>query len=365
MFRSDTDTITIRAVGDLSLGDSPKMLGRGVRNATRLLGGEYLFADVREKLAADLVFGNLEGVLSDAGYMDRSFHTAQLRGLPMMAEVLRRTGFTVLNVANNHIMQYGPQAFHETCEVLARADIAVVGLRGEGAWHGKPVVMEVKGQRVGLLGYADPDNYGYDPCYALNVPAKVLADVSRLRTDVDTVIVSLHWGDEFVCCPSPANRQYGHALIDAGADIVLGHHPHVVQRIERFHTGWICFSLGNFISDMVWNPLTREGLMVAFDIQGHAPHLATVCKTGIDDSFTVSATPLDLADLDTYVASDESLGIDQDTYAKLVRSRTSLNRTLGHLHLIRNAFGYHPSVYAQIWFNSVQSLVKSAVSSTH
>lgn len=344
--------ITLCAVGDLSLGDSPKMLGIGVRSATCRRGGEHLFAAVGGALEGDIVFGNLEGILSDAGYDPYSFHAAQLRGLPSMAQVLGKAGVNVVSVANNHMMQYGAEPFLETCRLLEQFGIAVVGLKGRDGWNCKPVVLTVKGKRIGLLGYADPDNYGHEPLFALNLSEHVIADALELRKEVDTLVVSLHWGEEFVRAPSPKLRSYGRRLVDLGVDVVLGHHPHVIQPIEQHSSGYVCYSLGNFISDMVWNPRTREGLLVRFDLSGTKPLLAGIRQVEITGDFVPFSGATTLAGLQAHVAEDEVAARTEAGYRALVHSRIRENTSLGHFYLLRNAWRINPLMYLQIWLNS-------------
>lgn len=358
LFPFGAESITLAAVGDLSLGDSPKMLGIGVRSATARRGGEYLFDNVRDALKADLVFGNLEGVLSDCGYDEDSFHHAQLRGLPSMAGVLKNVGFNLLNVANNHMMQYGPRPFLETCDALSSSGIHVVGRKGEAGWHCQPVVVTSKGVTIGFLGYSDTDNYGHEPLYAVNSIQDIQSDIKKLRCDVDTLIVSLHWGDEFIRAPSDLSRTYAMAMIESGVDIIIGHHPHVIQRIDRFKSGIICYSLGNFVSDMIWNGRTCEGLLVKFTVTKEFTDIINTDIVTINNDFSPINKKISTDMLNKYVSDDEALSYNMHAYQDAVNKYRKINRKLVHCYLIRNCTKYNFLMYLQIWLQSLKSLLK-------
>lgn len=357
MYMATDKAVSICCVGDISLGDSPKMLGIGVRKVTQLHGGDFLFSKVKDKLKGDLIFGNLEGVLSDSGYNPKRLKTAQLRGLPSMPSVLKRAGFNVLNVANNHMMQYGPKVFRETLDLLELENISVVGVKGEGEWHCEPLYFEIKGQRIGILGYSNSDSYGYEPLYALNCKEQVLKDISRIRENVDTLIVSMHWGDEFIRCPSKGQRDYARELIEAGCDLILGHHPHVIQGVERLANRWICYSLGNFISDMVWNHRTLEGVVPTFLLFKGEIRLDDLNVVKIGANFVPTMMSRSLSSIEEHVAPDENIGRDTFLYKKNVLQRTKENRNFSHLYLLKNAFNFTLGIYLQIWAKSVRSFL--------
>jgi poly-gamma-glutamate synthesis protein (capsule biosynthesis protein) len=332
------------------------MLGIGVHSTISRRGFKYLFEQVKENIKADLVFGNLETTLSDINFKPYDFHLGQLRGSPAMANVLKKSGFNIINIANNHMMQFGPKPFVETCQSLEKCGIKIVGLRGDGEWYSIPVMLGIKNTQIGFLGYADPDKYGHEPLFAINQRENVLHDVSKLRCLVDKVIVSLHWGDEFIRTPSPAQRRFANEMVGAGADIILGHHPHVIQEVESLRGAFICYSLGNFISDMVWNPRTREGLAMTFELTTEPVTLMRVEKAEIRQDFSPLLKPFSLEGVARYVHADVSVGKTQEGYLKLLRDLIRDNRNRGHFFLLLNVFSYSLSCYTQIWINSIRRL---------
>jgi poly-gamma-glutamate synthesis protein (capsule biosynthesis protein) len=133
-------------------------------------------------------------------------------------------------------------------------------------------VLNRHGVRFGFLGYTfDQQNgnwHDIDPRIALTDPAAVRADVALLRNRADIVIVSMHSGTEYQMKPNAAQTAFAHAAIDAGASLVIGHHPHVVQPCERYHGGVIFYSLGNFVFDQFQREATQHGEMVELQFSG-------------------------------------------------------------------------------------------------
>lgn len=207
---------------------------------------ENPFQSVKQTFAdKDILFGNLETVLSNEG--KKAEKAVVLYTSPDKAVYLKEAGFDVLNVANNHIMDLGPKGCSETLEVLNQNGLNFIGVSNHKFI--KPwAIIENKGLRLGFLGYLqgglnDPQSgviiRGIDE-------AEIIRDIEILSPQCDLVIISLHWGIEKVFYPSPKQVVLAHKLIDTGATIVLGHHPHVVQGIERYKDGLIAYSLGNF-----------------------------------------------------------------------------------------------------------------------
>ena len=258
---SDPHTVTLHAVGDIALGDHPLCTGFGTHSRMRRESATFPFAHVKPLLArADLRFGNLECTLSEHGLKPSDYHSVQMRGHDAYVAGLVDAGFEVLNHANNHSMQHGKDPFRETLRMLEQARIAVCGVaRGDAS---VPAIVSVKGLEVAFLGYSlRPRQYFTEtPLYAEGTAESISRDVRALRSSAppDVVVVSLHWGDEFIDRPSPADIQLAHDVIDAGADLIIGHHPHVLRGVERHGRGWIVYSLGNFVCDMLWEEETRE-----------------------------------------------------------------------------------------------------------
>jgi poly-gamma-glutamate synthesis protein (capsule biosynthesis protein) len=268
-------TLVFRAVGDICPGDT-SIPGLGVCTAMRRWGAAFPFANVAALLSgADIMVGNLEGVISER-MESRPRPDMRFCGEPALAAELRRLGFTGLSVANNHVFEHGEACFMETVARLEDAGLEVFGLRDRsGEFYCKPVVVQVQGRKVGILAYnwisvehfpaadhfiaqvhdgavnytwnRDPevDRFRRRRLAACN--AEVCADIRKLRSSVDHVVVIPHWGFEFVHVPPFGCVLEGRSFVEAGADLVVGIHPHVLQGYERHLHGAIFYSLGNFL----------------------------------------------------------------------------------------------------------------------
>ncbi len=250
---SAAPTITLAAVGDL-------MMARSIGRALQRSPADTPLAAVADRLrAADVTVGNLECALGVAGRPAAKSYT--FRGPPAAADALRDAGFDVVSLANNHSLDYGEAAQAETLALLDAAGVAHVGSgRNEAAAYA-PVFIEARGLRLAFLGYVHvPIEFsGFDtarwraagekPGLAWAEPARIAADVAAARAQADLVIVLLHAGYEGRTTPNAVQRANAYAAIDAGAALVLGAHPHVLQGVEQYHGGWIVYSLGNFVFD--------------------------------------------------------------------------------------------------------------------
>lgn len=234
------------------MGDHPVCFGHGVGSTINRNTPDFPFEHVRETLAeADLVLGNLETVLSRPETETAStLHSLEMRGQPEFVDGLVRTGFRVLNIANNHALQHGPAPLVETIDVLRRQGIAVAGARDtEG--RDIPVHLDIAGLRIGILGFSlRPEKFHPESSvYSHGDFEHLLAAVSTLASRSDVTILSLHWGLEFMNQPSARQVQMANMLLDRGVTVLLGHHPHVLQPLMARHHQLVAFSLGNFVFD--------------------------------------------------------------------------------------------------------------------
>lgn len=256
----------------LFLGDI--MLDRGVlgkiNNAKA--GYEYPFEYVTERLQQyDLVVANLEGPASDRGVLVGSKYS--FRFPPIVAESLAASGIDIVSLANNHIWDYGPLALCDSVENLKQAGISSVGAGCDEATANEPALISANNQNFLFLGYTNlyPDGLVAHE----SVPGisdfsidRIVETVATYREQYpDLIAVALvHWGDEYETRSHPREQVLAHSLIDAGIDLVVGHHPHVTQEIERYQDGWIFYSLGNFIFDQYFSEETMRGFGIEVSI---------------------------------------------------------------------------------------------------
>ena len=239
------------------------MLARTVSDQVHSHGSEIVFAGVQSVLdSADLLVGNLECAITTR--TERQPKSYTFAAPPETAQALVVAGFDVLSLANNHAMDYGSQGLLDTRSTLSQSGIASVGAGVNAAEAHAPVILERNGLRLAFLAYVDvPEETGGFDTHTWNAtasqPGVAWADLDQITTDIsaakaqaDVVVVQLHSGNEvgtYIPAVSPNQRAEAHAAIDAGAALVIGSHPHILQTIEQYHGGLIAYSLGNFVFD--------------------------------------------------------------------------------------------------------------------
>ena len=235
--------LVLGAVGDIALdGEAEELL--------RLHGPEYLFERARDSLrAADVLFGNLESVILPEDYPRDKISRHALFGPDAVWKILKASGFDVLNQAANHALDCGRRGLLYTNRRIRDAGAQPLGA-GETPEDARAMrVVRKKGMRVGFLGYLEPSNWtlegGGGRVAYFKLP-RVIEDIRRNRTDVDVLVVSVHAGLEFRPGPSIPRVEACRKVAEAGADVVLCHHPHVPQGVERWGESVIAYSLGNF-----------------------------------------------------------------------------------------------------------------------
>lgn len=244
--------VKMLAVGDI-------MLDRYVETIIKTNGKDYLFAKVKDLFAKqDIIMGNLEGpVITERkqahdNSMNFSFD-------PNLMPFLKEQGFTILNLANNHTYDHGKDSFVETEQHLKEANLIPLG-------NPKQIDLDytnfhiVNGNKVWFIGFNATAQF--DQAKAI----KLLTELKNLNPDY--LIVTIHWGDEYALHPNQLQKKLAHQFIDAGADVIIGHHPHVVQSIEKYKDKLIFYSLGNFIFDQYFSSPTQELLAVSAHFSG-------------------------------------------------------------------------------------------------
>lgn len=247
--------IRIALTGDVSLG-------RRVATWTRLRGVHYPWEAVAPLLReADVAVINLESPLTDRGKPLRN-KGIWLRGEPAFVAGLRWAGVDAAVVANNHSLDFGREGFVRSLQVLEQAGILPVGGGRDESEAAAPRVVEAGGWRLCLLAYTPFATLWWHPAERLPFLAgpgrpgvlppdleRVRAALASCREAADAAIVSLHWGQEDVPRPSEEQRDLARRLVDAGADAVVGHHPHRLQGVEFYRGRPILYSLGNLVFD--------------------------------------------------------------------------------------------------------------------
>jgi len=233
--------VSLVAVGDI-------MLDRGVARAIQKNGSASILARVRDRLRrADITFGNLESPLSSRGA--HSPTDCIFRAHPSAVKVLVDGGFDIVSVANNHIMNSGRQTFLDTLDVLARSGVRYVGARPQKNISWWPVHLQAGGLTIGFMAFTDLSFEDGSYSKVGQDLAKFAAKIRTVARKVDLLVVSFHWGEEYRPVPTLRQRQVARAAIEAGAGLVLGHHPHVLEGMTALQGAPILYSMGNFVFD--------------------------------------------------------------------------------------------------------------------
>ncbi len=264
------EQFTLLAAGDI-------MLDRDVKKEGLQKGWEHIFEEVAPLIRqADLAFANLESPIGDKGHFINMFQAP-----PEAVNGVTYAGFDVLSLANNHALDYHHAGMFETMRLLDEHGIAWVGAGRDIFEARAPLIKEVNGVSIGFLAYTEmwfvharePISWKGTEDEPGVAPAElelIVEDIGKLRDFVDCIVVTIHWGKEYTREPTPEQKRLGRAAIDAGADLVLGHHPHVLQGIEFYKEGIIAYSLGNFVFDLNL-PKTWETMLLEFTIAKQGP----------------------------------------------------------------------------------------------
>lgn len=258
---------TIVFVGDM-------MLDRGVETSVKNnFEGEFskLFENLNELKDADILFANLEGPVSDIGNNVGSIYSFHMD--PNILPVIKEASFDIVSFANNHVGDWNVKAFKDT---LARLDN--IGILKTGAGINKidaetPAIIEKNGVKFGFLGFSDvgptwmeakDDTAGILLASDPNLPQII----QNAKTKVDVLIVSFHFGVEYKKVHNARQEKLAKTAIDNGADLIIGHHPHVIEDIGEYKGKPIVYSLGNFIFDQYFSKDTMEGMLYKVTFSG-------------------------------------------------------------------------------------------------
>jgi len=248
------------------------MLSRNVGSSMLTKGDwNYPFEKISDYIKnADLSFGNLEGPISINGIKVGSIYS--FRADPRSIEGLLYSGFDVLSVANNHMWDYGSEAFKDTLKNLKDNKINYVGGGLSYDEAHTPLIKEINNTKVAYLAYTNllPSSLGMrgdKPTIAYPNQDQISLDIQNAKKISDIVIVSFHWGEEYETHHNSYQEKLAHFTIDAGVDLIVGQHPHVAQDVEEYNGKYIAYSLGNFIFDQNFSKDTNSGLILKVTIK--------------------------------------------------------------------------------------------------
>ncbi len=269
--------ISLNFVGDI-------LPARAIELTMRKQGYDYPFQRIITELEnADITFANLESPLIGDAVTGKTTPggTTVFRGDTAFAAAIKRAGIDIVSLANNHMKDQGQKGIESTLNTLDAIGLAHTGAGLNLDDARKLTIIEIPAKiegshpiRVGFLAYNDsdvvPKSYHAGPeqsgTHIMNI-SELQQDVAAARPQVDVLVISMHSGTEYKTInPNSRQIEFSHAAIDAGADIVVGHHPHVLQPVELYKGKYIYYSLGNFIFDQPW-PDTKQSVLVHMQIE--------------------------------------------------------------------------------------------------
>ncbi len=284
---SSQGTVTLAAVGDV-------FFCRGVAGQIEQHGIDYPFEFTTDILSRyDLAFCNLECVLSTRGTpLKKRF---LFRADPSNAYALSVAGFDVISIANNHTVDFGCLALLDTVNAVENADMAAVGTRLMGSADSGVRFVERNGLTIGFLALSDFDVAAAATPDGYSVVMKVDTDclpqqVAEARSNCDVLVVSVHWGIDYINFWTERQQMIGEICIDNGADLVLGHHPHVLQDIKLYKGKPIVYSMGGFVWDSTRCGADRSAIHV-FELRPGSATLDEIIPVNIVDCHPIPCTP--------------------------------------------------------------------------
>ena len=276
------------------------MLDRGVKNSVlKNFEGDYsqLFKNMDFLKTFDIVFANLEGTASFKGKNAGSIYSFHMD--PAIIPILKNEGFNILSVANNHIGDWGLAAFTDTLARLKENNLLYTGGGMDKKEAETPVIIEKYGMKIGFLGFSDK---GPDYMQAEENKAGILLAsdpnfnqiIKDAAKQVDYLIVSFHFGEEYQPIHNARQEYLAHRAIDDGAKIIIGSHPHVVEDTEIYNpkacaqsscASFIAYSLGNFIFDQSWSEPTMQGMLLEIKLYKDGSMTTTKIPTQLNSFF--------------------------------------------------------------------------------
>ncbi|MGQ9557392.1 MAG: CapA family protein [Desulfurispora sp.] len=274
--------LTISLLGDI-------LLGERIASQAARYGPDYPWQAVRPYLTGDhFTVGNLECPVSTRGVRQQKQFT--FRAPPALLAGMKKAGVEAVTLANNHILDYWHPALLDTLQHLKKAGLDYAGAGPHAAAAGELLIKEVQGSQIGVLAFS-----GVVPAVSWVAGTKTpgvaalwpwertVQRVAQAARQVDILIVSLHWGQEAKTVPEKWQVHLAHRLVEAGADVILGHHSHVLQGVEVYKGRPVIYSAGNFLFTRSRLPLAWRGAIFQVDFKGDRPVELRVIPTVLGD----------------------------------------------------------------------------------
>lgn len=297
------ERVNLAFIGDVMFADK-------VSDLIREKGKEYPFKYVKSYLEqADIAVANLETPITQRGAAQTKEYV--YRSSPDMLPEMKKAGIDLVNLANNHSMDYGQEGLVDTLDYLDLQGILRVGAGRNTEEAYRPVIMNHQGMKIAFLGfsrvipetswYVGKSKPGLAETYNTKLPLEAIA---KAREQADLVVVIAHWGEERNDLQVKHQTDLAHLYIDNGADLVIASHPHVLQGFEQYNGKWIAYSLGNFIFTTNNNPMTWESMILKASCTK-----ARACELSMVPIITKWAQPIQMPEEDGWKLFERLTGI--------------------------------------------------------
>lgn len=299
--------ITVSSIGDCTLGTDVNFnQSTSLNSYYDNQGPDYFFKNIRPILEEDdLSIVNMEGTLTTS--KDRQDKTFAFKGPAEYAKILSGSSVEAANMANNHSHDYGEQSYTDTLKALEDEKIVTFGYE-----HVK--ILDIKGVKVGVTGI-------YELAEHLEKKRQVKENIAALKgSGAQLIIVNFHWGIEREYIPNDTQKQLAHLAIDEGADLVIGHHPHVLQGVEKYKDKYIAYSLGNFCFGGNSNPEDKDTMIFQ--------QTFTISKDGVKKNDDINMIPCSLSSSSGY-----------NDYCPIVLEGSERQRVLDKIERYSNELG--------------------------
>lgn len=270
--------IPVKSVKLLVAGDL--MFDRHIRKHAAEKGNDYIFAAIKPLLlSADAVLVNLEGPITDQPSKSLGSQVGSPNNFiftfpSSLAETLQSHNISIVNLGNNHILNFGQSGVTSTVNYLTAAEIRYFGYVSANHPTVAPsLVTEINGIKIGFVNYNQ---------FSDQNPNDVTTLIKQLRPTVDFLLVYTHWDNEYQRSPAQVTVNLAHRFVEAGADMIIGSHPHVTQTVEKYQDAYIYYSLGNFVFDQYFESAVKQGLVLEVEF------------TAGDKTITVREHPVEL-----------------------------------------------------------------------
>lgn len=318
----EMEKVLFSLVGDV-------LLASGVGDAIAAYGPDYPWRNVTEILReSDVAVANLECAISERGIPaeDKQF---TFRASPLALAGVEQAGIDVLTLANNHILDFGPEAMLDTIRFIGERELKYTGAGINLAQAAAPAMLQKKGQMITVLAFSRVIPWGTwaagegRPGVAGGHNQKLVIErVKDAGKNADITVVCIHWGNELQDFPNQNDIDLARALVDSGADIVVGHHPHVLQGVEIYKGKVIAYSLGNFIFTTSAVPRAREGAVLQVKAGNDGSYSARIIPTYISGGTTTILTGDEkkrVLDRINYLCSPFGTVVDEEGFISLRR----------------------------------------------